>query len=919
MYRDRQCGGRSAARFPTSGGVPVPRRARGRVVLEVRVSADAAVGPDTGSVFAGGSENGRLMAAFDWSATPVGPVAGWPAGLRHAVRTVLASRFPMILTWGPQYTQFYNDAYATLIGAKHPGAIGDDLRVTLAEGWAALKEPVEHAMAAREASWIPQLLLLLERAGYREETYFTVSHAPAFGDAGEVAGMHAVCTEVTRQVVAERRQRLLHAVSTAAGRREDERDLAVQVCRALGDDPLDVPLTAVYLTDDGGRLRRAAVTGVDADRLPAVAATAEELRRVDAAALGVAGGPFGDAVTDAVVLPLSGGAGREPVGALLVGVNPNRALDDEYRTFHELLAGQVAGAVVDARAYAAERARAEALAELDRAKTTFFSDVSHELRTPLTLLLAPITDALAESGGGLPPAVRDRLTLALRNGQRLKRLVDDLLEFVSIESGRTAAVRVGVDLAATTAELAGVLRAAAERAGLTLTVDCPPLPRPAAVDPRMWEKVVLNLVANAVKYTFVGGIGVRLRAEGDDVVLQVSDTGVGIPAPELPALFERFHRVTDSPARSREGTGLGLALVRELVGLHGGTVDVESEPGVGSTFTVRLPFGEPDTTEVPPSVPAAVRGAALTPWDDGPSWSDRPAAPTGVLGTVLVVDDNADMRAYLTRLLAPSWTVRTAADGEEALRDVARSRPDVVLTDVMMPGVDGFGLLRALRADPDTRTVPVVMLTARAGQEAAVEGFDAGVDDYLAKPFESAELLGRLRSVLERSRGRRAPAPPAAAAPIAPRPPRPRAERAASVPAPVPAAPASATAWRFPSTPASIPPLRRRLRALLADAGLDEDRAYDLLLAACEAATNAVEHAQDPTEPFVDVRVAVEDGAVEIAVRDHGQWRERTASMDRGRGSMLMSAFADVVATPGPTGTTVVIRSPRPSDGDTAA
>ncbi|MGY1736423.1 ATP-binding protein [Geodermatophilus sp. SYSU D00684] len=880
---------------------------------------DVAPGPGTEDVFAGGSENGRLMAAFDWSTTPLGPVETWPASLRYAVRTVLASRFPMILTWGPEYTQFYNDAYATLIGAKHPSAIGDDLRITLAEGWAALQEPVERAMATREASWIPQLLLLLERAGYREETYFTVSHAPAFGDDGEVAGMHAVCTEVTRQVVAERRQRLLHGVATAAGRREDERDLAVRVCGALEADPLDVPLAAVYLADDEGRLHRVATAGVDAAALPAAVGAAAELGAVDVAALQVPGGPFGDEVERAVALPLSGGAGRETVGALLVGVSPNRALDEEHRTFHQLLAAQVAGAVTDARAYAAERARAEALAELDRAKTTFFSDVSHELRTPLTLLLAPIADALAASGGELPEPVREQLALALRNGQRLKRLVDDLLEFVSIEAGRTAAVRVATDLAACTTELAGVLRAAAERAGLTLDVDCPPLPRPAAVDPGMWEKVVLNLVANAVKYTFVGGITVSLRAEDDAVVLRVADTGVGIPAAELPALFERFHRVAGSPARSREGTGLGLAMVRELVALHGGTVSAESEPGTGSTFTVRLPFGEPDTDTPPPASAPAVRAAALTPWDDDPR---RPTPPSDPLGTVLVVDDNADMRAYLTRLLSPSWTVRTAADGEAALDDVARVLPDVVLTDVMMPRLDGFGLLRALRADPGTRAVPVVMLTARAGQEAAVEGFDAGVDDYLPKPFESAELLGRLRAVLERARGRREPAPPAAPSPSAPAVPAPAPPhpRAADVVPAVPAAPAPAhlpgattTAWRFPSSAAAIPPLRRRLRALLTDAGLDEDRVYDLVLAACEAATNAVEHAQDPREPYVDVRVAVDDGAVEIAVRDHGQWKERTSSMDRGRGSMLMSAFADITAVPGPEGTTVTIRSPRPA------
>ncbi|HEX2075773.1 MAG TPA: ATP-binding protein, partial [Geodermatophilus sp.] len=670
---------------------------------------------------------------------------------------------------GPGYTQFYNDAYAELIGAKHPAAIGEDLRVTLAEGWPALQGPVEHAMAAREASWLPQLLLLLERAGYREETYFTVSHAPAFGDDGQVAGMHAVCTEVTRQVLAERRQRLLHEVAMSGGRLGDDAATVTQMCAAVGGDPLDVPFAAVYLSaPDDPRLRRVAVVGCAPDALPELAGTTTELLPRPVEQLSIRGGPWGDPVTDAVVLPLAGGAGAEPVGALVVGVNPNRALDEEYRSFHELLAAQFAGAVLNARAYTAERTRAEALAELDRAKTTFFANVSHELRTPLTLLLGPIGDALADAD--LPDAVREQLTLALRNGQRLQRLVNDLLEFVRIEAGRASAVRVETDVPAFTTELAGVLRAAAERAGLRLTVDCPPLGRPVYVDVAMWEKIVVNLVANAVKYTFVGGIDVSLRAEDDRMVLRVADTGVGIPAAELPNLFERFHRVTGSPARSREGTGLGLALVRELVGLHGGTVEVASEPGVGSTFTVRLPFGFPDAEAPGLAAPSeAARGAAVTPWDDDLAWSARTPADTAAGTTVLVVDDNADMRAYLVRLLSPHWTVRTAANGREALDSVARTRPDLVLTDVMMPGVDGFGLLRALRADPATRSVPVVMLTARAGQEAAVEGFDAGVDDYLAKPFESAELVARLRAVLDRAAGHPAPdapAPPASRAPV---------------------------------------------------------------------------------------------------------------------------------------------------------
>jgi signal transduction histidine kinase len=644
----------------------------------VSVGSDESSGTGYGELFRDGGENGRLMAAFDWSTTPVGPVAEWPASLRHTVRTVLASRFPMILTWGPEYTQIYNDGYATLIGAKHPEAIGRDLRVTQAEGWGVLQQPVEHAMATREPTWIPQLLLQLERAGYREETYFTVSHAPAFGDDGEVAGMHAVCTEVTRQVLAERRQRLLHDVATAAGSLGDEEVTVRAMTGALAGNPLDVPFAAVYLTgpDDGG-LRRAGTVGFAHELLAEVAGDVDALLPVDVTHLGVTGGPWGDAVTEAVVLPLTGGGDR--VGALVIGVNPNRAIDDEYRSFHELLAGQFAAAVINARAYAAERSRAEALAELDQAKTAFFANVSHELRTPLTLLLGPIRDTLADDAADLPVGVREQLTLALRNGQRLQRLVNDLLEFVSIEAGRASPVRVATDVAAFTAELAGVLRAAAERAGLRLTVDCPPLGRTAHVDQRMWEKIVLNLVANAVKYTFVGSIEVSLRAEGGRLVLRVADTGVGIPAAELPHLFERFHRVAGSAARSREGTGLGLALVRELVALHGGEVTVVSEPGVGSTFTATVPFGAPDALADSPAAPSdTARGPVVAPWDDDLAPADARAATPGTC--VLVVDDNADMRAYLTRLLSPPLH---RADGDRRAGGAAehpdaapRRRPD---------------------------------------------------------------------------------------------------------------------------------------------------------------------------------------------------------------------------------------------------
>ncbi|MGY2002064.1 ATP-binding protein [Blastococcus sp. SYSU DS1024] len=884
--------------------------------------AEPSSGPDGGELFAAGGESGRIMAGLDWASTPLGPVADWPASLRFAVRTVLVSRFPMVLTWGPDFLQFYNDAYAPLIGAKHP-AIGQDIRQTLAEGWSTLGPPVEHAMATCEASWLPGLLLLLERAGYREETYFTVSHAPAFDDDGRVAGMHAVCTEVTGELLAARRQQLLHTLSVEGTQLADERQTVATMCAALGSNPLDTPFAAVYLATDEGAFARVATTGVDAELLPEVADAGAVLPPV--ASLGLTGGPWDDPVTDAVVLPLAAGRDAEPVGLLVLGTSPNRALDAAYRAYHQLVAGQFTGALVTIRAFEDERRRAESLAELDRAKTTFFADVSHELRTPLTLLLGPIGDVLDSTDPPLADDVREQLSLALRNGQRLQRLVDDLLDFAGIEAGRATPVRVETDVPAFTAELAGIFRSAAERAGLRLTVDCPPLDRPAYVDPRMWEKIVVNLLANAVKYTFVGGIDVAVRGAADQLMLTVADTGVGIVAEELPQLFQRFHRVAGAVARTREGTGIGLALVQELAALHGGTVTVTSEPGRGSTFTVALPFGAPDAVvDGPAAVPSEAAHGEAEGWEREMSRPAGRAPGAADAAPVLVVDDNADMRGYLERLLRPHWAVRTAADGQEALAAVAEQRPALVLTDVMMPRVDGFELLRALRGNPTTRDIPVIMLTARAGQDASVEGLEAGADDYLAKPFRAAELLARVRVVLERAAGRAVPPvttretvepPRPAASPL----PAPLVATPVGRPAPAPdAGPRSSTRphgaghrahWQLPSALSSIPVVRRRLRALLADAGVGADQSYDLLLAACEAASNAIEHAQDPTRPVVEVTAVVGDGAVEITVRDHGQWRERVPSMDRGRGSTLMSAVAEVTAVPGPEGTTVRIRS----------
>ncbi|URD52427.1 ATP-binding protein [Chroococcidiopsis sp. CCNUC1] len=456
-----------------------------------------------------------------------------------------------------------------------------------------------------------------------------------------------------------------------------------------------------------------------------------------------------------------------------------------------------------------ERQQAETLAELDRAKTTFFSNVSHEFRTPLTLLLAPLQDALSDRTHPLASAHRERLELAHRNANRLLKLVNTLLDFSRIEVGRMEAVYEPTDLAMFTTELASVFRSAIERAGLRLIVDCPPLPEPVYVDREMWEKIVLNLLSNALKFTLEGEIAVRLhRADGEcaqrngraeRVRLQIQDTGTGIAPEELPHLFERFYQVRGAQARTHEGSGIGLALVHELIRLHVGSVDVSSVVGQGTCFTVTIPLGtahlssdrlrldvgdspsetlrERNTTQ---RTQASTAIGAASYVEEAERWLPADSAPPqppdlrgenivkvplakGNLGEslglqtdatfpsarILLVDDNADMRDYLTRILSEYVQVEAVADGATALAAVQERAPNLVLSDVMMPGLDGFALLKALRADPPTREIPIILLSARAGEESIVEGLEAGADDYLIKPFSAAELVSRVNAHLQ--------------------------------------------------------------------------------------------------------------------------------------------------------------------------
>jgi signal transduction histidine kinase/DNA-binding response OmpR family regulator/serine phosphatase RsbU (regulator of sigma subunit) len=727
---------------------------------------------------------GKDLLSVDWERTALGPPSSWPSSLRTMVRVVLSSRFAMWMGWGPDLTFFCNDAYRQeTLGDKYPWALGRPASEVWAEIWPDIGPRIEQVLKTGEATWDQSLLLFLERSGYEEESYHTFSYSPVYDDAGAIAGMLCVVTEETDRVIGERRiatLRDLNSVSTAA---VDEHEFLEASARQLAGNPRSLPFLCVYTFDGNRRARLNATTGVEpgAPVAPEVIELDDDQQVWPARELAtgeydwvmvedlqsrfdsVPTGAWETPPVEAVVVPLPGATGAKPVGFLMVGVNKHRPIDDVYRGFIGTIAQRLGAGVTNARAYAADREHTAQLTELDRAKTAFFSNVSHEFRTPLTLMLAPLADALQDEAALEPQEVE----LVHRNGLRLLKLVNALLDFSKLEAGRLQARFVPVDAAALTAELVGTFRDACERAGLTLEVTSEVLPERVYLDPDLWERVVLNLVSNAFKVTASGGITVRVGARDSWLELSVADTGPGIAVEEQTRIFERFHRVRDLQARSHEGTGIGLALVQEIVELHHGEITVQSVVGEGAEFIVRIPFGREHLPAEHVSDAAPVLDPAVAELfvHEALSWLPETgqvpavaAAATGAsrtVGRVLIADDNPDLRQYLARLLAPHWHVETVGDGVEALASIHAHRPDLLVTDVMMPRLDGFGLVQQLRNDPETQDLPIVMLSARAGEESSIEGLASGADDYLPKPFSGRELLARVRAHLELSVARR--------------------------------------------------------------------------------------------------------------------------------------------------------------------
>ena len=618
----------------------------------------------TDPLFACEGEMAGRLAAHDWASTPLGPVESWSPGLRASVGIMLRTRYPMLLSWGEHLVMLYNDAFIPTLGTKHPDAVGGLLREQFSEVWDAVGSMQESVLAGGPATWDEDLPLVIERGTGPEEAFFTFSYSHVPDEAG-TGGVLAVLTVTTAKVVAARRLAVLNQLSLVAQGANAPEEAMTAAMQVLGAADQELQGGALY-TRGGpagggtGPLSRTMVFGeADADILP---------RLVDAPdhpvtrAWAVQRPVHRSQPQPWAAVPVRGHGEVEAV--LVLVPNPLRPYDEDHERFVGLVGDQLGQILALATARAREQARLEALAALDAAKTAFLSNVSHEFRTPLTLLLAPLEDVLSGREKSIEHA---DVEVMYASAHRLLRMVNALLDVARIEADGLTADPEPTDLAEITMDLLHPFADAASRAGLTLVSELDPAVGPVLADPELWEKILLNLVANAIKFTREGSVLVVLTSRGEQVVLRVTDTGPGISESEIGQVFDRFHRVHSGDVRDIQGTGVGLTIVAEAARAMGGTVRVESEVGAGSTFEVTLPLvptAQSTTSAWRPGLKAAhalADDVALS--GEDPVDLDLAVHGSGNGPAILVVEDNAAVRARVARLLARLGRVTTASDG----------------------------------------------------------------------------------------------------------------------------------------------------------------------------------------------------------------------------------------------------------------
>jgi signal transduction histidine kinase/CheY-like chemotaxis protein len=669
----------------------------------------------TGKAGQGGaaaSETGKLLLSTDWAATPLGPMEQWPQALRIAVSICLNSRFPMFVWWGPGLVNIYNDAYIPMLGKKHPQAFGGSAPEVWSDIWDVLAPQKDAVMERGEPTWNERVLLVMERNGFPEETWFTWSYSPVYDETGGIGGLFCACTEETGRIHAEReRDELMREAQVAA------RTLRTWFDNAPGFVALVRGADFVFELANRAYSQLVGRSGLEglpvSEALPEVASQGyiELLQRVYRT-----GEPF---VGRAMRLVVQSAPGAPAV---------ERFVDFIYQPVRDA-SGAVAGIFAQGHDVTDQVHATLALEDANRRKDEFLATLAHELRNPL----APIRQAALVAKATPEPARQEwALNVIDRQVGHMALLLDDLLDVSRISRGK-------LELRLAPVELKSVTDAALETAWpLTearqhrLEVLLPDQPVQLWVDPVRIAQVLSNLLSNAAKYTDPGGT-ISLIAEVRDgqLLLRVRDTGIGLSREHLDEIFSLFSQVSSAMDRAQGGLGIGLALSRGLVQLHGGTIEAASAGlGRGSEFTVSLPL--------PQAAPQAATTEAAT----------APERPRGDRRRVLVADDNADALETMATLLEfEGHEVYTAADGEQALAKAAELRPDIAILDIGMPRLNGHEVAERIRASAWSADMVLIALTGWGQVEDQERARAAGFDHHCTKPVDLAQLLALLEDV----------------------------------------------------------------------------------------------------------------------------------------------------------------------------
>ncbi|KAH7327638.1 hypothetical protein B0J17DRAFT_722634 [Rhizoctonia solani] len=811
----------------------------------------------------------QLIDTFDWENSPLGPRDKWPMGLKLMIQYLMEKPIPSSILWGwPHQVIIYNDPYAKMIGAKHPGIFGQPGKHAWGEQWSSFSPVLDLVKSGKSTYKTDDQVFFnsLTDLQLPEEIYHSWHYTPIWQEDGTVGGIWNTSWETTTKVIAERRLSCMSELISKLADTKTQEQFGERTLEVLAKNPLDLPFIALYwcqvedsqstsnkdkarfslnyLRDHASSMLHIKLALVGSIGIPSEHVMAKEIieytldpvtyrivrGRADSMsssdtpqatvrpplisppvsstssiqahlgldmtnvlvsgsielidplpahlAQGLDGRGFKDLPRTAAILPISTSSTPSPLphAMLVVGVNTRRAYDADYAAWLESLRAGMSNQLNIVLRREADTRMIVEREKMDKAKTMFFTNVSHELRTPLTLIQAPLDQLM--TSGGLGGDAMYRLQLAARNCKRLNKLIDSIMDMSKLEAGRLVGKFRSVQLGRVTADIAALFRSLAEKKGIAYEIEIgTDEVEPAIyVDLDLWEKIVCNLLSNAFKYTTQGTVTLSVLHEPTESLVRVQDTGVGIPKDYLNQVFDRFFRVNDSRA---EGSGIGLSLTKELVSLHGGRILLESwtkdegEHDSGTVFTIILPHGSshlpaPHVQEIP--WPSGIHGHGVL-HKEMEYWTDfdQPTlSSTGSISdedesaisstlffeksdVILVVDDNADMRAYISNIFSPYLTVLEARDGCEALQVAKSQKLHMVLWHVAINQTDNWLLLierLLVMEERKTKFLPIIFVTA-SDDENLFGGKEEGAVDCISKPFRVRDILARVHLQLQ--------------------------------------------------------------------------------------------------------------------------------------------------------------------------